>query len=124
MKKLFILLAILGITMVSCKSVEDKTIDYCEELYEAVIDNDKEEFRECVNDFCDWYSDLDFHDQEEVEWVLEKWSEKHLDEGLQIWAAASEWFGSIFFTVTSLPDLANMKNNPESHDYIQSLINH
>jgi hypothetical protein len=78
MKKVFILLAIgLGFSMSSCKSVEDKTIDCYEELYEAVVDNDADDFRECASDFCEWYQDLNYKDQEEAKWVEGKWAEKN-----------------------------------------------
>lgn len=81
---------------ISCKSLEDKTIDYCEEIYEAAIDNDVDEFRECSNDLYEWYKDLSYRDQEDVEWIVEKWDEKNLDKGLALMEFAGKHDGFIF----------------------------
>lgn len=103
MKKVFILLAI-GLMAISCKSVEDKTIDYYEELYEAAIDNDGEDFRECVSDFCEWYQDLNYKDQEEAKWVEGKWAEKNEKKYSRIIAFIEKYVPCTTWPLTDVVD--------------------
>ena len=56
---------------VSCKwwhetfdTVEDCTKWYLDNLYEAAMDNDKEEFDDIVSDMREWVSDLSQEDQQ------------------------------------------------------------
>ena len=108
MKRLLILLAI-GLMSISCKSVEDKTIDYCEEIYEAAIDNDIDEFRECCEDFYEWYKDLSYRDQEEVDWVVEKWDEKNFDKCWTLLEFAGK-HDSFIFGISSILEYKKYEN--------------
>lgn len=103
MKKVFILLAI-GLMAISCKSVEDKTIDCYEELYEAVVDNDADDFRECASDFCEWYQDLNYKDQEEAKWVEGKWAEKNEKKYSRIIAFIEKYVPCTTWPLTDVVD--------------------
>ena len=78
MKRLLILLAI-GLMSISCKSVEDKALDFCQDLYEEAMDEDLDDFRECATNFCLWFKDLSHMEQKEVEWILHRWMEDSLE---------------------------------------------
>lgn len=89
---------------ISCKSVEDKTIDCYEELYEAGVDNDADDFRECASDFCEWYQDLNYKDQEEAKWVEGKWAEKNEKKYSKIIAFIEKYVPCEIWPLTNVVD--------------------
>ena len=64
---------------ISCKSVEDKALDFCQDLYEEAMDEDLDDFRECATNFCLWFKNLSHMEQKEVEWILHRWMEDSLE---------------------------------------------
>ena len=86
MKKLIISLT-LGIAMMSitsCRwihetfySVEGCAEWYCEEMYEAVADNDVAEFIEIVDNLENWLDGLNDADRERANNTANKWAKEH-----------------------------------------------
>ena len=58
-------------------SVEGCAEWYAEELYDAAIDNDIEDFIERYDQMHNWIEGLDKKDQKRAKIALEEWSDKH-----------------------------------------------
>lgn len=86
MKK-YLLILTLGLSMMfvtSCRwihetfySVEDCAEWYCEELYDAAIDEDKEDFCDRADQLEVWLKDLSESEQEKAIEAIEKWGDRH-----------------------------------------------
>ena len=58
-------------------SVEGCAEWYAEELYDAAVDNDKEDFIERYDQFRNWIEGLDEKDQNRAIKAISKWQDKH-----------------------------------------------
>ena len=86
MKKWLLILAI-AVTFTACKWIHETfyPVDSCaewyaEEIWDAVTDNDVDEFVEDFNDCMSWMESLDKADRKKAENAFEKWMEKHASE--------------------------------------------
>lgn len=86
MKKLLLLLAVC-VTLTSCKwihetfySVEDCAEWYAEQMHDAILDDDVDEFIEVYNDWTKWYKSLGDADMKKAVKAGDEWLEKNGDE--------------------------------------------